>query len=85
MSRPTTLTWIGARNANGQPLEWFAGEPGCESIPAMDMDAETVAGLTEAQWTKIESPAGQRLYAGGKASVSTASRPSGTSVPAADG
>ena len=85
MSKPKTLVYIGARDATGQPLEWFGGEPGCEPIPAMDLDADTVAGLSEAQWKKINSEAGKRLYAEGKAPSSTANPPKDTSAPTASG
>lgn len=84
MARPTTLSYIGPRDANGQPLEWFGAVPGGrEAIPAADMDAETVAGLSEAQWEAIESATGKRLYGAGKAPSSTASQPSGTAAPTA--
>lgn len=72
-SRPKTLKFIGPRDANGAPLEWFGANAERDGIPASDMDEAAVSELTGAQWKAIESEAGQRLYAPGK-SDSTASR-----------
>ena len=86
MSRPKTLVFIGERDADGIPIEWFSAVAGVrEGIPASDLDADAVAELSEAQWEAIESATGKRLYAGGKAPSSTASPPNVTAAPTASG
>jgi hypothetical protein len=63
MSKPKQLYWIGDRDADGKPLEFFGGMPGVyDPIPARDLTPDETAGLTEAQWECIDSPAGKRLY-----------------------
>lgn len=81
MARPKTLQFIGPRDANGHPLEWFSGSPGeHEPIPASDLNEADTAALSEAQWTLIDSPAGKRLYAAGKPASSTGSQPNATAA-----
>lgn len=79
MSKPKQLYWIGARDHNGQPLEFFGAVAGVrEPIPARDLEPDEVAALTEAQWECIESETGKRLYSGSepsrKPSPSTAAK-----------
>lgn len=63
MSKPKQLYWIGDRDANGNPLEFFGAVPGLmEAIPAADLDEAWLADATEAQWEALESPTGRRLY-----------------------
>ena len=63
MSKPKQLYWIGDRDAEGKPLEYFGGVAGVrDPIPARDLTPEETAELTEAQWECIDSPTGKRLY-----------------------
>ena len=83
MARPKRLWWIGERDAEGRPLEFFGAVPGVrEPIPATDLDEAATAALTEEQWACIESPAGKRLYSASK--PSTANQPDATAAPTAD-
>lgn len=86
MTRPKRLYFIGARDADGRPLEFFGGVPGVrEPIPAMDLDESDTAALSEEQWACIESPAGKRLYSGTAPGRSTTpSPPAVTSAPTAE-
>ena len=63
MSKPKQLFWIGDRDANGDPLEYFGGVAGIrDPIPTRDLTPDETAALTEAQWQCIDSPTGKRLY-----------------------
>lgn len=63
MAKPKQLFWIGDRDADGRPLEFFGGMPGIyDPIPARDLSEEETAALTEAQLACIDSPTGKRLY-----------------------
>lgn len=95
-NRPKNLYWVGERDANGQPLEYFGvGPGGREPIPAMDLGPDETAQLTEAQWEALDSPTGRRLYrrtepdAKTKAAASDGAAseadPSSTAAPSADG
>lgn len=62
-NRPSKLYFVGDRDANGQPLEWFGAVPGIrEPIPARDLTPDDTAGFSEAQWEALDSPTGRRLY-----------------------
>lgn len=60
MTKPDALQFIGPKDANGQPLEWFGG---ATPIPARDLTAEDLAGFGAAEWALLDSPTGKRLYA----------------------
>lgn len=87
MSKPKQLFWIGARDANGDPLEYFGGVAGVrDPIPARDLTPEETAELTEAQWECIDSPTGKRLYRRTEPEQKPASSKSvNTDAPNADG
>lgn len=79
MSKPKQVYWIGERNAEGQPLEFFGGVAGVrDPIPARDLSPDETAELTEAQWECINSPTGKRLYSSNPKAGSTS-----TAVPSA--
>ena len=85
MSKPKQLFWIGARNADGRPLERFGGFPGVyDPIPARDLTEAETSALTEAQWECINSDAGKRLYSPTKPKEAIPASPS-TAVPSATG
>lgn len=65
--------WIGARLPDGRPAEFFGG---AHPLPARDLSADEVEGLTPDQAALLESPAGKRLY--------STSKPGGGARPAAD-
>lgn len=84
-ARPKRLYWIGERDRDGLPLEYFGAMPGVrDPIPAMDLDEAEVAALTEEQWACIESPTGKRLYSAKASGSNTPNPPAGTSAPIAD-
>lgn len=56
----TAYRWIGERDAAGKPVEFFGAPDG---LPARDLTGADVAALNAAQRSKLESAAGQRLYA----------------------
>lgn len=85
MSRPKTLKYIGPKDRDGRPQEWFGATTEYEAIPARDLDADDTAALTEAQWQVLESENGKRLYGAGEKPSSTANPPKDTSAPTASG
>ena len=48
--------WVGAREPNGEPSEFFF------DIPATDLTGADVAALDKSQIEKVESDTGKRLY-----------------------
>lgn len=62
--------WLGVWDQGaGGWQEFFGGEDG---LPARDLTAADVAGLTDAQKARLESDAGKRLYEPGRAAKRTA-------------
>lgn len=51
--------WQGERDANGRAFEFF-GAP--DPIPSRDLTDDDIATLSPAQRSKLESPAGRRLF-----------------------
>lgn len=88
MSKPKELFWIGDRDADGRPLEFFGGMAGVyDPIPARDLTPEETAALTEAQLECINSPAGKRMYRRTEPETAPVTRSSSvnTVAPSADG
>lgn len=60
MADEVTYTFHGVwDNGAGGYQEFFGGDDG---LPCHDLTAADVAGFTDAQRAKLESPTGQRLY-----------------------
>jgi|APGre2960657404_1045060.scaffolds.fasta_scaffold179164_2 hypothetical protein len=69
MMRTSPWRFVGARDAQGQPAEWYVG------IPARDLTADDVANLSEEQYAVVAASA---LYA--SAQSPKAAKPVATEV-----
>jgi hypothetical protein len=67
--------WRGVWNPGGPGwYEWFGGD---EGLPPRDLTEADLAGFTEAQLAKLNSPAGKRLYVPVKQRRETGNTPAG--------